>query len=44
MISFEEFKDDSDVIILACGHVFLLEPLQQWIGIKKFCPTCRQKI
>jgi len=44
MISQEKFIDDSDVIVLACGHVFLLEPLQQWIGIKKFCPTCRQKI
>jgi hypothetical protein len=44
MISFEKFKDESDVIVMRCGHVFLLEPLQQWIKIKKCCPTCRQNI
>lgn len=43
-ISLENFENDSDVIVLRCGHVFLLESLQQWIGIKKFCPSCRQKI
>jgi carbonic anhydrase/acetyltransferase-like protein (isoleucine patch superfamily) len=43
-ISLEKFKDNSDVIILRCGHIFLLEPLQQWLEIKKFCPTCRQNI
>ena len=44
MISFEEIKDDSDVAVLSCGHVFLFEPLQQWIGIKKICPTCKNGI
>ncbi len=44
MISLEEFKDDSDVIVLKCGHVFLFEPLQQWIGIQKICPTCKNRI
>jgi len=44
MISLENFEDDSDVVVLPCGHVFLLEPLQQWLGIQKFCPTCRKNI
>jgi len=43
-ISMEKFEDESDVIVLKCGHVFLLEPLQQWLGIRKFCPTCRNRI
>ena len=43
-ISMEKFHDDSDVIVLQCGHVFLLEGLQYWLEIKKSCPTCRQKI
>jgi hypothetical protein len=43
-ISMEKFHDDSDVIVLQCGHVFLLEGLQHWLEIKKSCPTCRQKI
>jgi len=44
VISMEKFQDDSDVIVLRCGHVFMLDHLQQWLGIRKFCPTCRQKI
>lgn len=44
MISMEKFKNESDVIVLGCGHVFMLDHLQQWLGIQKFCPTCRQKI
>lgn len=43
-ISMEEFEDESDVIVLRCGHIFLLDPLQQWIGIQKICPTCKQGI
>ena len=43
-ISMEKFKNDSDVVVLECGHVFLLESLQQWLEIRKFCPSCRQKI
>jgi hypothetical protein len=43
-ISMEKFKDDSDVVVLICGHVFLLQPLQYWLGIQKNCPTCKQKI
>ena len=44
MISLEKFEDDSDVIVLKCGHVFLFEPLQKWIEIKNICAICRQKI
>jgi hypothetical protein len=44
MISFDEFQDDSDVIVLQCGHVFLLDPLQKWIEIQKICPTCKNGI
>ena len=43
-ISMEKFQDDSNVVVLRCNHVFLLEGLQQWIEIRKSCPTCRQKI
>jgi carbonic anhydrase/acetyltransferase-like protein (isoleucine patch superfamily) len=44
VISLDKFQDNSDVIILRCGHVFLFEPLQQWLEIRKFCPSCRQMI
>ena len=44
MISLEKFMDDSNVIVLNCGHVFLVEPLRQWLEIKRICPTCKQGI
>jgi hypothetical protein len=44
MISQEKFDDESDVIVLSCGHVFLLDPLQKWIEIQKICPTCKNSI
>jgi len=43
-ISMEKFDDDSDVIVLECGHVFLLDPLQKWIEIQKICPSCKKRI
>ena len=43
-ISMEKFDNESDVVVLECGHVFLLEPLQKWIEIQKICPTCKHGI
>jgi hypothetical protein len=43
-ISMEKFEDESEVIILECGHVFLLEPLLKWLKIKENCAICRQNI
>jgi hypothetical protein len=43
-ISMNKFEDDSDVVVLSYGHVFLHDPLQQWIGIQKVCAICRHKI
>ncbi len=44
MISYEVFNDDSDIVVLHCGHVLSLESLNEWIKIQKFCPLCRQPI
>lgn len=44
MISLEKFEDDFDVVVLNCGHVFLLEPLRKWLEIQRICPTCKQRI
>jgi hypothetical protein len=43
-ISMERFNDESKVIVLGCGHVFLSEPLIEWLKTKKTCAICRQKI
>lgn len=44
MISYDEFNDDSDIVVLHCGHVLSLESLNQLIKIQRFCPLCRQQI
>ena len=44
MISHEEFNDDSEVVVLQCGHILSIESLNQLIKIQKICPLCRQKI
>jgi carbonic anhydrase/acetyltransferase-like protein (isoleucine patch superfamily) len=44
MISHEEFNDDTEVVVLQCGHVLSLESLNEWIKIQKICPLCRQGI
>jgi hypothetical protein len=40
-ISLEEFKCDSNIVILPCGHAFLKEPFNEWISRRKICPTCK---
>ena len=40
-ISFEVFEDNSDIVVLPCGHAFLEEALHEWILRKKICPTCK---
>lgn len=44
MISCDDFEDDSEVVVLICGHVFFYHSINEWIKIQKFCPTCRKKI
>jgi len=44
IITHEEFNDESEVVVLHCGHVLSLEALNQLIKIQKICPLCRQKI
>ena len=43
-ISLEEFENDSNIIILRCGHAFLEESLQEWTKRQRICPACKQRI
>jgi hypothetical protein len=43
-ITLEEFEDDSNIVILRCGHAFLEESLQEWARRQRICPACKQKI
>jgi hypothetical protein len=42
MITLDEFNDDDDIIILPCGHVFMLDEITSWLRENSYkCPTCR---
>ena len=43
-ISLEDFLENSDIVVLPCGHAYFEEPLMQWFSTKKICPTCRSKL
>jgi len=40
-ISLEEFEEDSDIVVLPCGHAYLEEAFNMWILRQKICPTCK---
>jgi hypothetical protein len=40
-ISLEEFQDDSDIVVLPCGHAYIEEEFNKWILMQKICPTCK---
>jgi hypothetical protein len=43
-ISLEEFQDDSDIVVLPCGHAYLEEAFNMWILRQKICPTCKVRL
>jgi hypothetical protein len=40
-ITLEEFQEDSDIVILPCGHAYFEEAFHEWLLMQKKCPTCR---
>jgi hypothetical protein len=40
-ISLEEFKEDSDIVVLPCGHAYIEKSFHEWISRQKICPTCK---
>ena len=40
-ISLEVFQDDSDIVVLPCGHAYLEESFNMWILRQNICPTCK---
>lgn len=43
-ISMEEFQEDSDIVVLPCGHAYLEESFHEWTKRQWICPTCKQRI
>jgi hypothetical protein len=43
-ISLEEFHNDSDIVVLPCGHAFIEEEFHEWFLRRKICPTCKVRL
>jgi hypothetical protein len=43
-ISLEEFQEDSDIVVLPCGHAYIEEAFNEWISKRKICPTCKAEL
>jgi hypothetical protein len=43
-ISLEEFQEDSDIVVLPCGHAYFEESFNMWISRQNICPSCRVKL
>ncbi len=43
-ISLEEFQEDSDIVVLPCGHAYLEEAFHEWFSRRKICPTCKAEL
>ena len=43
-ISMEEFQEDSNIVVLPCGHAYLEESFHEWTKRQWICPTCKQRI
>jgi hypothetical protein len=40
-ISLEEFCDESDIVVLPCGHAYMEESFHEWTKRQQICPTCK---
>jgi hypothetical protein len=40
-ISMEEFEDESNIVVLPCGHAYIEIEFHEWFLRKKICPTCK---
>jgi hypothetical protein len=43
-ITLEVFQDDSDIVVLPCGHAYLEEAFNEWILKREICPTCKARL
>ena len=43
-ISLEEFRDESNIVILPCGHVYIEIEFHEWFLMQKICPTCKVRL
>ena len=45
LISLHKFKDNDEVALLPCEHIFMKEPILKWINNFSYtCPKCRKNL
>lgn len=43
-ITFEEFVNDMEIVILPCGHAFSVDGMSDWYEDHENCPSCNGKL
>ena len=43
-ISFTPFAECESMTVTSCFHIFETAAIQQWLGTKQLCPTCKQLV
>lgn len=43
-ISLEEFRDESNIVVLPCGHAYIEEEFHEWFLKQEICPTCKFRL
>ena len=43
-ITLEDFLEDSDIVVLPCGHAYFEDAFHKWILMQKICPTCKDEL
>ena len=44
VICLEDFVENEKIKILLCLHKFHSQCINQWLGLKNFCPLCKTKV
>ena len=43
-ITFEKFKENDEVILLPCNHIFDISGINEWFNESSKCPVCRYEL
>jgi hypothetical protein len=43
-ISLEEFRDESNIVVLPCGHAYIEEEFHEWFLRRNICPNCNVRL
>lgn len=41
-ICLNQFKEEEEVKILACNHIYHVDCIDKWLGLNRRCPLCHK--